>query len=802
MVVPSSSLFVVNITFITSAAFLAEARGGCAFGTCPGGEGPLLYSPQAETASPNAMAPKGQRRVTQAPIVLRDKDLPMLFPLSNISMCQMSGWRIPRDRRKRELRVTFLDGLFGQSALCEVSLLKKTDEDGKNLIDDGRATVETLLELEAAFTRDPEQDPMGNPWHANLVVNFESGMPVRWVEYTNDDLQTRKVWNIAKHDEANNKFDRSSIAQKVDVAMTSLKDAAGDSARAKQAMLSILGEGAVHNVKRWLRAANGVEREFMEALLETPWLPDGFVFDNVYMLGGGAGSDRMLGTFFKLKALELAKQDRADNADTTTYTNKSWVPEVCARLKVVDSWRSFLFVKFGDVARNSEAVKKLVDHLCTKPGLAQVQACMAQRIALHGSGHGDAGISECRALFQELTRCKAGGLPPPAIQPDALIQGGGDPQVADQEAKTPDSRTKADEISRIVAASLASEDAMRVALQEGTDAAEGRPFGVDQREYELFTRATRYLDPVSFMENEDEFKAAATRMFAAGRTCYIIDLPTSRKGVIGAAIDLCSGLLQNQSNARLITTLQDRTDILHDVGVRLQKALPNWYHIPLSQQLSDSFKAAYARAGRSYFIYFSIPPEDKLTAFPNGIRSSTALTPGERLRFLCTNPKCPYYDGAVPNVNGDKLDQIDPDHKEVDLNKVMDSMDAHDESESTEEVAAQALVAQMEKTMEAETPASRAGDKYVFTHVQTIDYYSQMFVQLGAACDCRSLLLHTSSLHPSPWMAARKHSMSVFVFAPRTTTHAQKHGWALLLPTRLNRAPSANRTSGALCRTG
>ena len=91
-------------------------------------------------------------------------------------------------------------------------------------------------------------------------------------------MNTRSMWIISKHDEANNKYDASSVAQKVQVAQSAFRDAASDVTRAKKAMLEVLGDGAAATVKRWLRAAADLGAGIVEELADVPWLSGGFVF--------------------------------------------------------------------------------------------------------------------------------------------------------------------------------------------------------------------------------------------------------------------------------------------------------------------------------------------------------------------------------------------------------------------------------------------------------------------------------------------------------------------------------------------
>ena len=166
------------------------------------------------------MAPKTRR--TKAPVVLKGQEYPDGVALSKISRGPLSGWRESRPGRKQELIDNFLAGRFKQSLFGEVCLLRKTDEDDKFIVDDGMATLGAMWFLEDKWMKNGGNDPTGNggedpndaPWHANLVEVFQNGMPVQWLEYEDDAVQIRKLWNICKHDAENNKFDATSIAQK------------------------------------------------------------------------------------------------------------------------------------------------------------------------------------------------------------------------------------------------------------------------------------------------------------------------------------------------------------------------------------------------------------------------------------------------------------------------------------------------------------------------------------------------------------------------------------------------------------
>ena len=719
------------------------------------------------------MAPK--RRCTKAPKIIDGASRVNLRKISR--KADKSGWRATRRGRVNDLRVKFLGGGFSATALGQVQLLAKTDEDDLYLIDDGRATVETLVELLDAFEENPEVDPDGNPWHDNLVEVFEKGLPVTWVRYDNDDMKTRKLWNIYKHDEDNNKFDVSTVACKVRAASDALQAAGSDRTRAMNDMLEILGDGAASRLKRWLRAAQGIDGETLTELEACPWITNDLIFDNVYFVGGGVGHDKKLAAFFAKAALVLAAQDYADNGEKLAIKKEEWAG-ICSRLKVVELWKRLLVHKFGDIASNSQALARLVDSLCTKSGLEKVKTCMEQSIPLQGKSDNIVGIPECRALWQELTKCQQGGLPPPTVQPTLESTpeklSGGRRVDAEQDQ------------SEAMVEAMACDESLRCSLQEAVGAEQGDddnlPAGVNRQNYELWLQAKQYFEAVSFLEVDRDFDSACRQI--TGPSLYIIDLPTSRKGAISLAIEKFAEIFADTHHVRLVTNLLNRTDYIHDVGVKLKAQLPTWYHVPLTHLSSSSFKAAYAKSGRTAFFWLSVPMCDKLTSFPNSLESKSQLQPGEKLKVLCTDANCPFYGGKNPKATGDKFDDIDPDNKDVAIDKIMEITNDMEGEQSAENDAAEEIVAQMERLQGGETE-NRNADKYLFVHANSIDYYSQYCSELGGASGHKILILHTSSMHPSPWLAARSQGMSVIVHGFRTNEHQRRHGIALAVSVRL-----------------
>ena len=78
-------------------------------------------------------------------------------------------------------------------------------------------------------------------------------------------------------------------------------------------------------------------------------------------------------------------------------------------------------------------------------------------------------------------------------------------------------------------------------------------------------------------------------------------------------------------------------------------------------------------------------------------------------------------------------------------------------------------------------------DRFTFPFANTIDFYGELFNDLASVSETVGLVLITSTMHPSSWLAARKHNMSVVVWGPRTSMHSRKHGIALAKSVTLTR---------------
>ena len=102
-----------------------------------------------------------------------------------------------------------------------------------------------------------------------------------------DDVATRRAWNVGKHDEECNTTRWSSVAMKVQIAKD-MYGKLGDWTRARKA-LNAGFNSSLSTVQRSARAALGLDPEVLAelALAELETVPGEAMWDNEYLMGSG-----------------------------------------------------------------------------------------------------------------------------------------------------------------------------------------------------------------------------------------------------------------------------------------------------------------------------------------------------------------------------------------------------------------------------------------------------------------------------------------------------------------------------------
>ena len=310
------------------------------------------------------------------------------------------------------LKEKFLDGDFGRTVTCGVQILDE-EEFGRKLIDDGLSTVCALLQIQDEVWKvQGAKKPDGEPWDSQLVDIFTNGLAVNVVKYADDtDRDAREAWNLMKHDKESLAVSWSTVFGKINIARKRYVKTPNWVSVRRWLHESVGGGSASKDsINRWVRAASQMDGEVVDAMKDLKWLPGKCVWDNEYLMGNAAKARSKMAPTTAVKALRLLAQSADQETPAVTFVDK-----ICMPMKVLEVWQCLLIKRFGAVASNSSAVRRLVASLETKAGLQSVVACAKASVLLHSP----TGIPECVTIFEELARCHAGGLPPPAEWPMA-----------------------------------------------------------------------------------------------------------------------------------------------------------------------------------------------------------------------------------------------------------------------------------------------------------------------------------------------------------------------------------------------
>ena len=356
----------------------------------------------------------------------------MVVPIPRLAtLYSLSGWRLLDVRRVKEIRGELLAGRWRQNVGGNISILDKTDPDENYIIDDGLQTAYCLKdELFPAWEADKSMDPEEKPWDPKLVELFTDGVSVDVVEYKDDSRESRIEVQADRHDETSNKFRFTAVYTLAQVATNAIKRH-GSRVAAQKHLTSKLGSSKESSIKRWLRFGECLTPEQLVIMQEMKLLKTGYLNDNVYFLGVGVHTKERMTPETSLVALSYLKEEMDDKEDgEPETTTKEYKTIICKNYKFLEVWHKLICKRFGDVARNSMALKRLYAHLQTRGGLRKVAACTKSGMTLHGTSDENPGIVECRVLVKEFEKCLAGSDPPAPSEgnPDgsgAAVQAGG-----------------------------------------------------------------------------------------------------------------------------------------------------------------------------------------------------------------------------------------------------------------------------------------------------------------------------------------------------------------------------------------
>ena len=639
----------------------------------------------------------------------------------------------------------------------DVCILGHTDCDGAKIIDDGLCTIIALQRMRKAFGENGDATPAGESWPANIVDIFEGGVPVVLHAYEEDaDLDLREVWNASKHDEECNKFRKTSLSTFLTIAVKARAKVGNDWSKTPGYLLSVYGSGRAASVYRWVRAARFLAKEVIAELARRPDTRAAFIWDNPYLMGNGASERFKLAPAYALQALEFAWEDDGLSA-------KTFIETICKPLKLVESWETLMLRKFGVVARGSTAFGRVVTSLRTPGGLKKVLAVAASGTHLHGSGPDNVGIVECYRIKAEMEKCKAGGLPPPAVLPDE--NRAGQPQEGDSQAMSEQSVVPEEDDATAKAEFMALSAS---GVDETTD---------DDESKQLAAAVAADLGNVHFFPEWQALQAEAAGAISKGgsRTLAVMDCPTSRVAVLAKGLDSLAELWKRAGQPqkfRLVVFCHTRFDVIAKVHEKVATLWPSWKAMVV-QVTRRSYQSVKLRP--SYVVVCGDPAELKGDIPTTHMLTKATRTCGAResLQMRCTERACPLRpQSCQTDDDPDLTKEISPEDKDVDilaqLQAEADELGLDDGGATDGDEAA---VASDDET----GPRRRDYLIELWPFSLPTSFYEELYRAVGKIDGATVGVLLTGTAHPASWIAMRRARLPVYISSQRPHTHVWEH---------------------------
>jgi len=477
-----------------------------------------------------------------------------------------AGWRNYNIRRREELDEDFLDDLFGKTLLCGISVLKRLTFDGLYVIDDGYHCGHSLVGLRAKWVDNPSETPKGRPWDPNLVKVFEDGLKnVPVMEYPDDARSMRKLYQAGRHQAESNKFQFTPAHECATCGGTALEAVGNKKEAAVTYLQTYLGGTSRSTAYRWIAAASvwKAAPTLVAKLEDMPYLRTGYTLTNPFFVSAQVKERLVEG--FAVAALDILYQDAQDNEEKrvpTMATNK-FRDSICRSMKVLELWNKKTLHKYGKVARESQALERVVAHLSSYVGIQKVIACVNTGTPLDGTSDENIGIRECRELTKGFQQVLSGSAPPAAGGNTV----GAVPGAGGANGVLPPSGLDGGAAGSGAAAGVLDEETVTLAALLGKSET-----AVSDEDMQLITAAREAMDGICCSRTR---AALLDRMneYSTRNVTVLIDAPTSRKGVIAQYIDLAAVFLERSQKPdmfRILTTMHQRYNIFGECYEKLK----------------------------------------------------------------------------------------------------------------------------------------------------------------------------------------------------------------------------------------
>ena len=601
------------------------------------------------------------------------------------------------------------------------------------------------------------------------------------VGYTDDDdMDVRFAWNVAKHDEENNTVRWSTVGDKIGVP-TRLHKRHGCWTKVQDHLKLLYGPVKRTDIGRWIRAAKGMHPEVAADLANYPKLPANAIWDNEYMLLKHVSSRSKL-TVKGAKAV-LASWNAAC-ALNEKVSASLFINTMCKGMRLLEVWHIMAVKRFGSIAVNSKALQRLMEKLGSFTGLQTVIHNSEAGFALNGKSAEQPGIPECFLLFQELEKCKAGGLPPPDTIPTEIEarrrEDAAHAAALEEQRKCVEAEKK--KMAELAAELAAAEDLDPGLFLRGASSAPSAGCEVHRtREKEIKDVMDARLENVHFEDTPAGLLSAAqVALSTQPRVVVVVEAHTSDIASFTQLLDLAHQIWQQyeqghgcgpgpdrQFKFRIIVLLGTRFDLLAKASSKATTLWPRWSKMLVQLQARD-WQTSRHRPGVALVLCPS--REVHKTREPvcvNLAPISKSVISAQSLLVRCADEQCPWRE---------KQADIAPSAGKGDPN--LAAIDAADQVDAFADAMAQLSDDDGEELAGVSTADSKGQQLWPFAHAQ--QYYEQVLEALGAASRAQVAFVISASAHPNHWLACLEYfKLDTYVLTRKWSNHSTQHGITL-----------------------
>ncbi len=644
------------------------------------------------------------------------------------------------------------------SILCSEGEPLKSTDDARMVLNNGKHVVQALkvvLEASGLDAIEAEEWCVGD-----LGCTFREGLYVDFVEYPEDDRDAQVAMQVFAHEQEQNKYRPSSIADKVSITLRlHMKSKGGEWTLTQKTLLGILGPSKTSTCYRWVCLARDLEPVVLAHIKQKrQHLPVTYVTDNKFLLGRGESARYKLSSRYANAAL-----DRLFDAleGGKAVTSKDFMNDYCMAFKQLEAWEKQQIAKFGKVAKDFAAFHRVVRCLQTEQGRQKLVLCLAQRLPISGSESSTHyGVEEAKAVVMEMQKMKAGADPTKhgeqatgGVSPDS---GGVSPGEAASSAQ-----------GKSASGEAAGGDGMEVddgdlLIEEG----EIPKDPVMQKAEALMEAEACHIN--IHTTREDFKEDVQSRVLKSHKSIIVIEAPSSKPKVFTDLFKFAE-TLGKQSSSYLIP-VGNRTDLLSQVVATVTRQHPKRPIFVL--QIGNETQTQHTRS--SFAVH--MPAVGSSSAVPCFVSvAGCRAKASEGLRLRCVDPRC-----SMRTDDADSSAGLDPEAADADLHEDDQEFGEFDPRDSVEEDDAEEGDLAMASGMFEERKETGKFKRNLFPFASPVAFHSQILHRVLNASRFSHMLILTRSAHPGLYVAARDCKLECLVFVEGAKEHCLAHGKDLL----------------------